>query len=118
MGNETRSGRRREHRAEMLAMVEAFEASGRSQGGFCRERGIALGTLQYWRRQVKRERRQAFAEVEIVDGQLSRTSEPGLPARVFELVLRGGVVARLPFEADEDLIRRIVHAGSGRSGPC
>ena len=45
MGKETkRSG-------EMRRMVEEYAASGLRRGEFCQQRGIALTTFDYWRRE-------------------------------------------------------------------
>ena len=44
--------RRRRSRAEAEALVAEFEASGLMREGFCRQRGLAVGTLDKYRRRV------------------------------------------------------------------
>lgn len=105
MIDEVRGGRRAEHAAKMGSLVEEFERGGWSQAGFCRERGLALSTFLYWRRRASRRRRPDFSEVEIVAPPTVATPEAAV-----ELVLPGGVIARLRGDADEDTIRRIFRA--------
>ena len=44
--------RRRRSRAEAEALVTEFEASGLMRAAFCRERGLAVGTLDKYRQRV------------------------------------------------------------------
>ncbi len=44
--------RRRRSRAEAEALVAEFEASGLLREAFCRQRGLALGTLDKYRRRM------------------------------------------------------------------
>jgi hypothetical protein len=44
--------RRRRSRSEAAALVSEFEASGLSRQEFCRRRGLAVGTLDKYRRRV------------------------------------------------------------------
>jgi hypothetical protein len=45
--------RRRRSRSEAAALVEEYEASGLSREGFCRQRGLVVGTLDKYRRLVR-----------------------------------------------------------------
>jgi len=45
--------RRRRSRAEVDALVAEFEASGLMRAAFCRHRGLAVGTLDKYRRRVQ-----------------------------------------------------------------
>jgi hypothetical protein len=45
--------RRRRSRAEAEALVAEFEASGLMREAFCRERALAVGTLDKYRRRVR-----------------------------------------------------------------
>jgi hypothetical protein len=45
--------RRRRSGAEVEALVAEFEASGLKRGAFCRQRGLAIGTLDNYRRRVQ-----------------------------------------------------------------
>jgi hypothetical protein len=45
-------GRRRRSQAEAAALVAEFEASGLMRQEFCRQRGLAIGTLDKYRRRV------------------------------------------------------------------
>ena len=90
--------------AEMRAVVEEFEGAGTGQAEFCRRRGLALSTFQYWRRRTAQARRDRFAEVEIV-GAPATAAVHGV-----ELVLAGGVVARIGPGSEEETIRRLLRA--------
>src|ERR1700751_3356426 len=46
--------RRRRSRAEVEALVAEFEASGLMREAFCRQRGLAVGTLDKYRHRVRR----------------------------------------------------------------
>ena len=46
--------RRRRSQAEAAALVAEFEASGLLREAFCQQRGLALGTLDKYRRRVHR----------------------------------------------------------------
>jgi transposase-like protein len=45
--------RRRRSRAEAAALVAEFETSGLSRQEFCRQRGLAVGTLDKYRRRLQ-----------------------------------------------------------------
>ena len=49
--------RRRRSRAEAEALVAEFEASGLKRGAFCRQRGLAVGTLDKYRQRAQPGRR-------------------------------------------------------------
>jgi hypothetical protein len=49
--------RRRRSRAEAEALVAEFEASGLKREAFCRQRGLAVGTLDKYRRRTHAGRR-------------------------------------------------------------
>jgi hypothetical protein len=50
--SETGVARRRRSRVEAAALVAEFEASGLMRQEFCRQRGLAVGTLDKYRRRV------------------------------------------------------------------
>jgi hypothetical protein len=47
--------RRRRSRAEIAALVAGYEESGLTRRAYCKQRGIALTTLDYYRRRGKAE---------------------------------------------------------------
>ncbi len=47
--------RRRRSRAEVEGLVAEFEASGLIREAFCQQRGLAVGTLDKYRRRIHRE---------------------------------------------------------------
>jgi hypothetical protein len=51
--SEVEFARRRRSRAEIQTLVAEFEASGLKRGAFCRQRGLAIGTLDKYRRRVQ-----------------------------------------------------------------
>lgn len=46
----------RRSRAEVEQLVDAFESSGLRRREFCRKHGVALGTLDLWRKRRRQER--------------------------------------------------------------
>jgi hypothetical protein len=46
----------RRSRAEAEQLVDAFEASGMRRREFCLQHGVALGTLDLWRKRRRQER--------------------------------------------------------------
>lgn len=57
-------------------MLARYERSGLSQQAFCRRHGVALSTLQYWRRRARQaDEASAPTFVEV-------SQRPGTPARV------------------------------------
>ena len=46
----------RRSRAEVEQLVDAFEASGLRRREFCEKHGVALGTLDFWRKRRRQER--------------------------------------------------------------
>ena len=75
---------------EWARLLALFERSGLSQMRFCRENKVALSTLQYWRRQSGRGRREgALVEVP-ASGASTESPGPVAPS------LPGSVDIRLP----------------------
>lgn len=92
-------GRRAAHAAEMKRLVENFASSGSTQIEFCRRHGLALSTFNYWRRRCQPTEVPPFVEVEVA---------PARPDSAVELVLPGGVLARVTEACSDDLLRRLV----------
>jgi hypothetical protein len=79
-------GKETERSAEMRRMLEEYAASGLSRREFCRQRGMALTTFDYWRREHamkprKKERRPRLVKVEVANME---------PAAQFTLSLGNG----------------------------
>ena len=67
-------GKETERSAEMRRVVEEYAASGLRRREFCQQRGIALTTLDYWRREHavkprKQERRPRMVAVKVADAE-------------------------------------------------
>lgn len=82
---------KRRSRAQWQQLIAACHASGHSQAGFCRQRGLALSTLQYWKRRLPVDL-QASVSAQVIDlGELRPAQEAQPPAAscgwVFELLL-------------------------------
>ncbi len=87
---------KRRSAGEVGAMVREFEASGLTRGEYSRRRGIAVGTLDAWRRRVARPR---WVEVEVRNGESTGH---------FSLQLANGRRIESGWRfADEDLARLI-----------
>ena len=91
--------RRRRSRAEVEALVAEFASSGLTREAFCRQRGLAVATLDKYRRRVLRKPRSAggpLLAVELVSS--SRNSDGG---NLLVVELRSGrrIEVRRGFEA-------------------
>jgi hypothetical protein len=67
-------GKETERSAEMRRVLEEYESSGLTRREFCRRRGIALTTFDYWRREHarqprKQEQRPRMVAVEVADAE-------------------------------------------------
>jgi hypothetical protein len=70
-------GRRRRSQAEAAALVAEFEASGLMRQEFCRQRGLAIGTLDKYRRRVHGQGRSMSAPMVAVEVVPSPAREGG-----------------------------------------
>ena len=91
---------RKRSAAEWAKLLALFERSGLSQKRFCRENEVALSTLQYWRRESGRGRRQgqgALVEVpvNVADTESVEHAAPSSP---------GSVHIRLPNRLELDVL--------------
>ena len=64
MRDESRGERRT--REEWAALVEAYEASGESQRGFCAARAIGQSSLRYWRRRLRDDEESARSPARLI----------------------------------------------------
>jgi hypothetical protein len=90
MKNEQRVGKpqqRRSH-AESEQLVDAFEASGLRRREFCLKHGVALGTLDFWRKRRRQERSTAASG----GNRLVAVELAGLPGRRSMETAGGGLV--------------------------
>lgn len=87
---------RKSKQALWTRRVRAFEASGQSRAAYCRQRGLAPGSLDYWRRRLSSSS-VAAAEPAFVPLQV-RSVEP--PAEALLLECAGGAQLRLPRDCD------------------
>ena len=95
-------GRRAAHAAEMRRIVASFASSGLTQAGFCRSKGVALSTFNYWRHRVRHFSSQSpFVEVELASEVASSPIELAFP---------GGVTATIGQDTSDDLLRRLLRA--------
>ena len=97
--------RRRRSRAEVEALVAEFEASGLKREAFCRQRGMAVGTLDKYRRRAHAGRRSSggpMLPVEVVWSTVQKpTSDTGRDG-VLVVELRSGrrIEVRRGFDAE------------------
>jgi hypothetical protein len=69
-------GKETERSAEMRRVVEEYAASGLKRREFCQQRGIALTTFDYWRRELaveprKQEQRPRMVAVQVANAELA-----------------------------------------------
>ena len=96
--------RRRRSRAEAEALVAEFESSGLMRQEFCRRRGLAVGTLDKYRRRVHGGGRSVAAPmiaVEVVPSRAAQRSRDVYPERPFVVESRSGrrIEVRRGFDA-------------------
>jgi transposase-like protein len=104
-------GRRIQRRsvAERRQVLERYERSGLSQKAFCQHHGVALSTLQYWRRRAPdadQEPTPSFVEVPQVSGMARGLS--GEAAVLIELP--GGVRLEVPAGTDAQWLSGLLRA--------
>jgi transposase-like protein len=104
------SSRRRWNKADAGAALERLKRSGLSMREFARGEGLNVQRLYWWRRALRRpaaESGPAFLEV-VATG----------PTAQLEVVLRSGLVVRVPAGFCEETVRRLVTALDGSSVRC
>jgi hypothetical protein len=96
--------RRRRSRAEAEAVVAEFEASGLMREAFCQQRGLAVGTLDKYRRRVHKGKRSSNGSMLPVEVVWSSGQDPNRDVgrdSVLVVELRGGrrIEVRRGFDA-------------------
>ena len=96
--------RRRRSQAEVEALVSEFEASGLLREAFCRQRGLAVGTLDKYRRRVHKGQQLSngsMLPVEVVWSTEQNANRDGGRDGVLVVELRGGrrIEVRRGFDA-------------------
>ena len=104
-------GRRIQRRgiAEKRQLLDRYERSGLSQKAFCLRHGVALSTLQYWRRRARdtdQEPTPSFVEIPQVTGIAGVRS---VEAAVF-IELPGGVRLEVPAGTDAQWLSGLLRA--------
>src|SRR5438067_63265 len=104
-------GRRIQRRgvAERRQLLDRYERSGLSQTAFCLRHGVALSTLQYWRRHARdtgQEPTPSFVEIPQVTGMARALS---VESAVF-IELPGGVRLEVPAGTDAQWLSGLVRA--------
>ena len=61
--HKTRSSRKRRTEAQWTEIVSRFESSGQDSSEFCRREGLALSSLQRWRRRLGSATASKFVEL-------------------------------------------------------
>ncbi len=79
-------------------MVEEFRDSGLTRGEFCRQRGIPVSTLDYWRQRLVRKPR--LVKVEVARAET--------PAQSFTLRLANGRSIDSSWRFDEEELARLI----------
>ena len=82
----------------MRRVVEAFAASGLTRRAFCGQRGIAVTTLDYWRRQFRFKPRLVKVEV----------AQPETAAQSLTLRLANGRSIECSRRLDEEQLARLI----------
>ena len=97
------------HRPEKVrawrALVEAWERSGQSMNAFCRARQLTRSNFDRWRRILAAESSESSSTPSAAFVPLHVVTEP-----MAEVVLRSGVVVRVPLAAAAEAVTRLVTA--------
>ena len=91
-------GKPSDRRSEMRRIVEEFRASGLTRGEFCSQRGLALTTFDYWRRQLRFRPRLVKVEV----------AQPEEAAQSLTLRLANGRSIESSWRLDEEELARLI----------
>jgi hypothetical protein len=91
-------GKPTDRRSEMRRVVEEFGASGLTRREFCSQRGIAVTTFDYWRRQFRSTPRLVKVEV----------AQPEAATRSFTLRLANGRSLESSWRFDEEDLARLI----------
>lgn len=105
-------GRRIQQRrgaAERQRLLDQYERSGLSQKAFCARHGVALSTLQYWRRRAReagQEPAPSFVEV----AQIAGTARSLSGGAMVVIELAGGVRLEVPAGTDAQWLSGLLRA--------
>ena len=91
-------GKPTDRRSEMRRVVEEFRGSSLTRREFCSKRGMALTTLDYWRRQFRSKPRLVKVEV----------TQPEAAAQSFTLHLANGRRIESSWRLDEEELARLI----------
>jgi len=92
--------------AKWQAIIQEQERSGRTVREFAAHHGFAAGTLFWWRSRLRRGQR--AGETQLVPVEVVETTVDQSAA--IELVIRDGLVLRLPRGFDDADLRRVLAA--------
>lgn len=106
-----------ERLAEWRARFSRWQASGLTVEEFCRRDRVTASTFYYWRQRVgvaddTARSSRGFVPVEIVDDRPHMTSGVACEFMIGELV------CRVPRDADDELLRRLVRVLREERRPC
>ena len=94
-------------------IVREWERSGQTQREFCRLRGINGGTFSWWKRQLAAQRSEhVHPERPAAKPQAGfvELHPAGTGSAVYELVLSGGRLLRVPERFDPQVLSRLIAA--------
>jgi hypothetical protein len=97
-------GKETERSAEMRRVLEEYGASGLKRREFCQQRGIALTTFDYWRRQHAAKPRKQAHRPRLVAVKVANSE----PAPDFRLSLGNGRRIECSWRFDEAELARLI----------
>jgi hypothetical protein len=102
--------RRRRSRAEVEGLVAEFEVSGLKRASFCRKRGLALATLDKYRRRVQSRPVSGAGSLLPVEVVLSpsRDADSGAGRDVLVVELRSGSRIEVRRRFDAETLKRLL----------
>ena len=100
------SGMTKATEAKWRRLISEQERSGQTVREFSTARGIAAGTLFWWRSRLRRRGKQ-LVPVEVVDAHATRNGG-GVVVPCFEVQLDDAMSVRVPASFDEDELLRLL----------
>ena len=107
----TQASKDQSRRETIAGVVAEYERSGLSRRSFCERTGVAVSTLDYWRRQVRERNRARIVPVKIEAAEPATREGRGAG---FQLRLPNGVRIESEWDFPEQALARLLRLAAER----